>query len=217
LSQNELTKVKDAEGQIDAQGCLELTSIKKILGEELWSKLNSIGYFDQTSVENSTESVIYVTRPASFSKFGNGLIEDALDLAKALTVSLTYGMTRSASGRGRINYIEALMKKLLSGEWVGPATAIGQDYQILEIRRVIELEKTDGGMYKMRLRKKDVGEIALAALRTGAPNLTAISLTGASITSFTGPETNRTAERLKQIGKSKKETKDILEALRTGG
>jgi len=218
LTAAEGSKVKEIEERISKQGCAELDVVKSVLGDRLWGKLHAIGYFDLLKVENSKESVLYVSRPASFSKYGNSMIEDALDLAKAFSASLAYGMTRSEYGRGKISMINALMRKLIRKEWVGPATAIGQDYQILETRRVIELKHDSGSMYYMRLLKPEIGEIALAALTTGvASELAATKLSGASITKFEGPEQNRFAARKTQIKASKKETQDILDALRTGG
>jgi hypothetical protein len=218
LTAAEGSKVKEIEERISKQGCVELDAVKLVLEDRLWGKLHAIGYFDLLRVENSKESVLYVSRPASFSKYGNSMIEDALDLAKAFSASLAYGMTRSEYGRGKISMINALMRKLIRKEWVGPATAIGQDYQILETRRVIELKHDSGSMYYMRLLKPEIGEIALAALTTGvASELAATKLSGASITKFEGPEQNRFAARKRQIKASKKETQDILDALRTGG
>jgi hypothetical protein len=216
LTPPEQAKVKEVDDRITTCGCLELPGVKAILGDALWGKLHAIGYFDQITVENDSEVILYVARPASFSKYGNALVDDALDLAKIFTASLTYGMTRSAHGRGRITMITALMHKLISGQWVGPATAIGHDYQILEMRRVVELQRDQRGMYKMRLLKKEIGNIALAAISTGMASETTLSLSGASITTFSGPEKTRYAARKIQIPQSKRETRDILDMLRTG-
>ena len=109
------------------------------------------------------------------------------------------------------------MQKLIRGEWVGPATAIGQDYQILEMRRVVELKRDRGSMYQMRLLKKEIGSIALAALATGMASEATLSLSGASITRFDGPEITRYKARKIQLPPSRRETRDILDVLRTGG
>lgn len=122
---------------------------------------------DANEVSNSTESVIYLTRPAAFSKFGDGFVDDAMDLAKALVTCLTYGMTRSRAMRGRISALSALMAKLNSGAWIGSATAIGEDYRALEMKGVIELKRDTGQRYFMRLRKPEIGELALQVLTVG--------------------------------------------------
>jgi hypothetical protein len=216
LAPAEQAKVKEVDDKITKAGCLELQGVKAILGDALWGKLHAIGYFDQITVENDKEAILYVARPASFSKYGNALVDDALDLAKIFTASLTYGMTRSEYSRGKITMITALMRKLISGEWIGPATAIGQDYQILEMRRVVELKRDKGSMYLMRLLKKEIGNIALAAISTGMASETTLALSGASITTFSGPEKTRYAARKIQVPQSKRETRDILDMLRMG-
>ena len=71
--------------------------------------------FDVNVVGNESGKNYFVTRPAAFSKFTNTIADDALDLAKALVASLTYGMTVSSYYRGRI--------QMISGGSVGPATA----------------------------------------------------------------------------------------------
>lgn len=68
----------------------------------------------------------------------------------------------------------------------------------------------------MRLRKREVGEIALAAITSGTASEASLTLNGASVSKFVGPEENRYSSRKRQIARSKRETKDILEALRTG-
>jgi len=127
-------------------------------------------------------------------------------------------MQLSRVSRGRINMIEALLKKLIRGECVGPATAIGEDYKILEQKRVIKLTPYGGGMYYMRLLKKGVGEIALKIINDGdASDMSATQLPSATLTHYVGPETKRELVRRHQVESSRKETQEILRALRTGG
>ena len=89
--------------------------------------------YDLNGVSNELQRVDFLTKPAAFEKYGNALVEDALDLAKAFVTSLTYGMTYSPASRGQITMLPLLIRKLLRGAWVGPATAIGQDYKVLEL------------------------------------------------------------------------------------
>jgi hypothetical protein len=49
---------------------------------------------------------------------------------------------------------------LIGGRTVGPATAIGADYHVLEQSRVIQLFPAKNGMFNMKLLKKEVGELA---------------------------------------------------------
>ncbi len=69
--------------------------------------------------------------------------------------------------RGRISDPIWIINCLLRGGEVGPCTAIGQDYTILEKEGVISLRRAThkvGDQYHMRLRKKEVGELAKQVL-----------------------------------------------------
>ncbi len=217
LSTGDTTKIETLEAMLKKAGCVPLEDAKKALGDPLFDKLNAISMYDINVVNNDKENIAYITRPAAFSKYGNPFVEDALDLAKAFVSSLTYGMTRSSSSRGQITYPEALIKKLIRGEEIGPVSAIGQDYKVLELKGVVKIRPDRWG-YSMRLLKKEVGEIALQVFTGGdASDLSVLRFPGASVSSYTGPEVNRDIGRKKQSVRSKRETLDMLMALRTRG
>ena len=70
----------------------------------------------------------------------------------------------------------------------------------------------------MSLLKKEVGELALQAIRHGdVSEHSLLSLPSAAVTRFCGPEHNREKLRRKQIQFSPKATNDMLAVLRTGG
>lgn len=201
LSQDDSTRIREVDALLAEKGCEELRKIQDILGAPLLEKLLSIGMYDVSTVSNATESKEYVTKPSAFAKYGNPFEEDALNLAKAFVASLQYGMTRRATSRGRIQDIGLLLGKLIRGYSVGPATAIGEDYRYLELRRVIETKPgVTPGTFTMRLLKKDIGELALHVLQSGnaseADALQSRLLSG-SVTGYTGPERNRRAIRQK--------------------
>ena len=216
MTDEDRKRVSEVEDLLKRFGCVSLTEVTKLLGVKLFEKLNAISMYDINVVNNDMENVAFVTRPAAFSKFGNPLVEDALDLAKAFVSSLTYGMTRSSHARGRITMIEKLMKALINGSWVGPVRAIGQDYRALELKRVVEVKAQPPRGFSMRLLKKDVGKIALEVIKAGDASNLIIDLTGATVTGYIGPEANREGGRRKQNAASKKGTRDIVMALRTG-
>jgi hypothetical protein len=113
----------------------------------------------------------------------------------------------------------ALMQALVDGRWIGPVTAIGQDYKVLEMKGVVKVRpgKTGWG-YEMKLLKKEVGEIALKVISGGdASDLSVLKFPAASVSTYAGPEVNREARRKVQKVSNKKETRDIIMALRTGG
>jgi len=218
LSSADQTKITELNAKLDADGCIEKPLAVKMLGEQLFSKLQSIGVYDVNTVSNAKETTQYLTKPSAFNKFGRSDVSDAFDLAKAFVASLKYGMTKSVHSRGRIGLLERLMKKLIDGQTVGPCTAIGQDYKVLEVKRVIKTWSagSSGYGFYMKLLKKDVGELALQVLKTGdASDKSLDVLPGSSVNNFIGPEINRVKIR-KQIRKQKLDIGSALETLRTG-
>lgn len=226
LSQDEQTKLIQFNKLLDEKACIESTQAIKILGNRLYSKLSAIGIFDINVVSNERGEVGFLTKPSSFSKYSSPDIDDAFDLAKAFVSSLTYGMTKSDSTRGNITMIEALLKALIRGEEVGPVNAIGQDYKVLELKHVVKIKQgskknwqgnTKSG-WIMKLLKKDIGELALQAIKQGnISEQSLISLPSATINKYKGPETNRVNMRKKQVNRTAKDTNDMIMALRTGG
>jgi predicted transcriptional regulator len=217
LSSHEEAKVRELFSNLDSAGCINKERAIAIVGDSLFNKLASIGFVDINTIGNEQGTYSFVTRPAAFNKFSNALLEDAFDLAKAFVTSLTYGITRSSSRRGRIKMFEALMRKLLTGAWVGPATAIGQDYKILELKGVIQLRPANGNMFFMKLLKKDIGAIAYKVISEGeAATTTMEQFPQVSATKFAGPEDNRSVIRKRQSQPLKRGIATILNDLRTG-
>lgn len=100
-----------------------------------------------------------------------------------------------------------LIGKLVAGGEIGPATAIGQDYKVLELRRVIKLRHAFGGRYYMKLLKRDIGELALQVLTKGtAPTTVLGTPPSAAMSGYSGPEQERSAMRRKQTNPSRKHT-----------
>jgi hypothetical protein len=218
LKQDDTSKIFRLDQLLTSKGCITLESAKSVLGEQLLSKLQSIGMYDFNEVSNSTETKIFVTKPSAFSKYGNPFEEDALDLAKAFVSSLYYGMNFSSNSRGKIRLLKVLMRSLVNGNEVGPATAIGEDYRILELKRVIQIRHEGGYRYFMRLLKKDIGELAIQVLEFGDATEQSIKTStvySGSITNYKGPERKRYINRKRQNEQSKKSVAEAINALRT--
>ncbi|MGB7645090.1 MAG: hypothetical protein WBM22_06525, partial [Pseudomonas fluorescens] len=214
----ETQNLSEVNARLDNSGCLPLGSVTTVLGEKLFSQLHSIGMFDVNIVGNESGQNSFVTRPAAFSKFTNSIADDALDLAKALVASLTYGMTVSSFYRGRINAISLLMQKLIDGGTVGPATAIGNDYQALEYKGVVRVTPATGGMFNMKLLKPEVGRLALSVIQSGNITGEAVdNLPGAKVTSYIAPEITRDICRKDSTDAVKLKTRNLLNEIRTGG
>jgi hypothetical protein len=218
LSSADEQKAAELGALLDRHGCVGIAEAERILGPELFDKLKAAGMYDVNNVMNPTGEFAFVMKPSAFHKYVDPMVDDAYDLAKALVAALTYGMTQSSAGRGRITMISLLLSKLIRGESVGPATAIGEDYRVLEQRGVIRVVP-DGYLYRMRLLKRDIGEMALSVLTTGEAASTAVldrPLPGV-MSKYVGPEKTRTDFRRRQTAPSKRLTQDVLNALRTEG
>ena len=217
LNSDDSRKILEMNELLSKKGCITFEKAKAILGEVLLTKLQSIGMYDFNEVSNSHETKTFVTKPSAFSKYGNPFEEDALDLAKAFVSSLYYGMNFSSSGRGRITMLNALMRKLVNGFEVGPATAIGEDYRLLELKRVIQLRDAGNNRYFMKLLKKDVGQLALQVLEFGDATEQSIQnsiVYSGSVTNYIGPEQKRFISRKRQTSQSKKSVAELLRTFR---
>jgi hypothetical protein len=217
LNNEESGKLRELNEYIGKCGCVYVEKVRSIAGGALFSKLRAAGLIEINTVSNEDGEHSFVTLPGSFHKYVNPLIDDGFDLAKALVSALTYGMQLSRSGRGRILSCEWILNALIEGRTIGPATAIGADYRILEQNRVVQLFPAGNGMFRMKLLKREVGELALQVLKRGEANAEAIqSLPGAPANSYRAPERDREMFRKKQQAPSKRHTFDILSALRGG-
>jgi hypothetical protein len=200
-------------------GCLSILNVEKILSKPLFEKLAAAGVYDLNQVTNEQGSHVFVTSPSAFHKFVDPMIDDCFDMAKSLVAALSYGMKSRSSSQGRISMLPALLGKLIGGGEIGPATAIGQDYRVLEMNRVVKLRKDSSypDRFHMRLLKHEVGQLALQVLTQG--NAYAQSLTdlpSAPMSGYVGPEESRTSVRKRQSALSKQTTRDVLEAVRGG-
>lgn len=221
LKPHEVSLISELDERLAKAGCLPFAEVERHLSVDLLAKLRAAGMYDVNFVSNAAGQTGFVTKPAAFHKFNDPVSDDAFDLAKALVAALSYGMSQSAPGRGRIDMIGALLRKLNSGQEVGPATAIGEDYRILETKGVLKVNKAPKGYgYNMRLLKRDVGTMAYNVLITGetAAGASLDRPLPGNIISYSGPEASRWNFRQReQKPVSKRQTQDVLEALRTTG
>lgn len=220
LKEEETRKILELDQLLKEHGCVTIEKGNKVLGTPLLLKLQSIGMYDFNEVSNSSEAKTFITLPSAFAKYGNPFEEDALDLAKAFVSSLYYGINFSSKGRGKISMLEVLLRKLVNGDEVGPATAIGEDYKLLEIKRVIQLRKdtTYPNRYHMKLLKRDIGLLAMQVLEIGDTSEQTVlgpSIHTGSVTNYVGPENKRQISRKKQNSQAKKSVGEILRTFRS--
>jgi hypothetical protein len=217
LSSAEQAKMTEFNELLARTGCVLASRADTILGITLFDKLKAAGVYEINAVSNEVGTHAFVTAPGAFHKFVNPMVDDTFDLAKALVSALTYGMQLRPASQGRIVSFDWILNALIQGRTIGPATAIGADYRVLEQSRVIQLLPTGAGMFRMKLLKREIGELAQVVLRRGDANAETIHTPMASpMTSYVGPEPSRTAVRRQQRKPSKQATRDILSALRGG-
>ena len=217
LSTIEQTKLNELTTILNTTGCQLAVRCEQMLGAQLFEKLKAAGVVEVNTVANEQGDHAFVTLPGAFHKFVNPLIDDSFDLAKALVSALSYGLHLRPSSQGRIMSVDWILGALISGRTIGPATAIANDYRILEQNRVVQLLPARSGMYSMKLLKREVGELALQVLKRGDANAETINVPpSAPITGYVGPERTRELARKHQSKPSKQHTHDILSALRGG-
>jgi hypothetical protein len=219
LTENDQKLVTEISEGLSKSGCLTASYVEKVLSSPLFEKLVAAGVYDLNQVTNEQGSHVYVTSPSAFHKFVDPMIDDCFDMTKSLVAALSYGMNARSSSQGRIDLLPRLLGNLIAGVEVGPATAIGKDYRVLEVNRVVKLRPDERypSRYHMRLLKKEVGELALQVLTQG--NASAQALTdfpSAPMAGYVGPEESRTSVRKRQSKPSKRTTLDVLEAVRGG-
>lgn len=219
LSAAEQQSVNEVAGRLNATGCMNASEAERILSKPLFEKLTAAGLYDLNQVTNEQGNHVYVTSPSAFHKFVDPMVDDCFDMAKSLVAALMYGMTSRPSSQGRIDMLPALLAKLIRGQEIGPATAIGEDYRVLEVTRVVKLrpDLVYKNRFYMQLLKKEVGELALQVLTQGNAYETSLAkLTSAPMSGYVGPETSRASVRRNQNPMSKQKTRDVLEAVRGG-
>ncbi len=215
LTEADVRRVATVEDMLKRCGCVAQNEVEAELQPVLFRKLHSIGMYDVGEVENESGATSFVTRPASFGKYGDPFTDDALDLAKAFVTCLTYGMTRSSPRRGQIAMLARLLAKLIAGGSVGPVTAIGHDYRVLEQKGVVLVTPHGNGTFSMQLLKREVGVIALQVLTDGEATTASAALPGAPVSTYRRPEESRVAQRKTSVKRTRKGEADVLLALRT--
>ncbi len=215
LSESERERIIQADALLEKCGCMQSGALKRVLGDELWRKLHQIAYFEVSVVSNEAGQTEFVTKPEAISKFIPNGLADMLDDAKALAASLTYGIVKSHSARGRIQDPLTLMNALINRGYVeGWANALRQDYKVLERRGVVTVTTSDAG-HRLTLEKPEVGKMARELILRGDASAAAAEvIVGASAASYSGPESARLAERKKPVTTASSDISNSLNILR---
>lgn len=134
----------------------------------------------------------------------------------------THGEYKSVSSRGAIYTSSKMMNivnKLLRGEWVGPCTAIGEDYKLLELDGVISVQPYNE-MYKMKLRQFEVGKLVKQMLEYNMvvnDSVNEIDVFNNLPTGYIAPEERRKVIQADRTVPVKNIQEKFIASIRTGG
>lgn len=138
------------------------------------------------------------------------------------TKQMLHGEYKSVSSRGAIYTSSKMMNivnKLLRGEWVGPCTAIGEDYKLLELDGVISVQPYNG-MYKMKLRQFEVGKLVKQMLEYNMvvnDSVNEIDVFNNLPTGYIAPEERRKVIQADRTVPVKNIQEKFIASIRTGG
>jgi len=135
--------------------------------QDLLTAARKIGLLDvcQVSTRAGVEKGFAFT-PRMWGSLGSDkLIPDIYDDVKLFLSSISFG--QFYSGISRIKYPVELVEALIQKGKVGPATAIGTDFILMEKHGLVEVKEDPdlGGRYNMYLVKEDVAKTSLEILK----------------------------------------------------
>jgi len=165
LKPQERQTLLDVQHYVETTGCTVLDELAKKFPPDVLRLMEGLGLLDRQEVVSPFGNASFATLPQTFGVYGGklGIGVDCFHHAKMLLCCLTFGTVKSIWRRGKINNPVDILNSLLRGNEVGPCTAIGQDYVTLEKEGVVSLRRARhkvGEQYYMRLRKREVGELA---------------------------------------------------------
>lgn len=172
LDGDERTSVQDVLELVGNSPGYSIEALNKKFPSHILKLLEGVGLIDAMTVHSPIGDATFATLPQmrGITIDLPMLSIDVFHKAKVLLSCLRFGEVKSTSWRGRIDSTEKLINivnKLIRGEWVGPCTAIGQDYQLLERDGVIVTRPGFPGTYSMKLRQKEVGLLVKQILEFG--------------------------------------------------
>lgn len=172
LSHNELRDIDALVQMVEARPGLSLEDLA--IPPRLHRLATHLGLVEVSRVMSPGGEARFLTlprlAPPSVGRQVSGLEHDVFHHGKLLLSSVRFGETRSDPARGQIQAPAVLVGALLDRERIGPCTAIGQDYLLLEsegVIRTIPSERKPGQFY-MQLRRREPAELVLDLLEAGS-------------------------------------------------
>lgn len=195
------------------------------ISEEIKTFAIGLGLVDVSVVSSPAGSAKFLTSPRlsppSVGHETAQLEDDVFHHAKMLLSSLRFGELRSKPSRGKIIDPPTLVRALMNRDRVGPCTAIGEDYVILEgegVIRTIPAKDKIGKQFYMELRRRESAEMVLGLLESGgSATIDARSLPKSLELplQYAGPERSRPLAAKRAAAQDPETIRRFLEELRT--
>jgi hypothetical protein len=163
---------------------------------KLLAGARKVGLIDGARVHTKAGERVFAFPPDLDRRFGLER-SDAAHERKLFVAHILNGHFYGTRSRGRIDDPIVLVNAMINRGTVGPATAIGHEYPLLESAGIVRARDNGRGLYFLDLVKTDVAQDSLqllrAALEGGGGEASANSLSGLWLPgSFSGPERDRT-------------------------
>jgi len=209
-------------GQVAAQPGTPLDKMK--VPADIKHFAASLGLVDVSEVVSPIGQAKFVTMPRlavpSVGESVQRLETDVFHHSKVLLSSLRFGESYSKPGRGRIMSPSMLVGALINREIVGPCTAIGEDYALLEAEGIIKTIPAENkpGQFYMQLRRKEPAQIVrdmIEAQSNGALDARALPTNLELPLEYKGPEMTRPAATNLAAKNDPELMRKFLEEIRT--
>lgn len=134
---------------------------------------NKVGLIDITEIQTiGGRKECFLFTPSMWGPLGTVLTKDEQEHVRALLSCIRFGQICPTSVDGcsyKIKYPERYIEALEKRGKIGPATAIGSDYTILEREGIVKIErsKSKSGQFEMILIKHDIAERARRIISFG--------------------------------------------------
>ena len=160
LNPAELTEVQEVLRVLEQNPGYPLDKLTRRFSSDMLKMMEGVGLYDTLTVHSPAGDAAFVTIPQlqGISISRPMLSADVFHKAKLLLSCLRYGENKSSPYRGQIESFRMMMnivRKLNRGEQVGPCTAIGEDYRLLELQGVIRTTHGTGSTRYMELRQHE--------------------------------------------------------------
>lgn len=146
---------------------LVLSSYQGFSGDVV-NSARKVGLLQSATVRSSmagSSPQTYVFSPLMETDDDKLVTSESLHQRKLFLAHILYGHERSSVARGRIFDPRILVDRLLTRGKVGPATAIAQDYHLLEGYGIVAVRDAGGGQAYLEAVKHDIIEGGLGWLR----------------------------------------------------